>query len=74
MVKNIQNVAENLGVEDTRKYLIPQLTNLIIANELSELKELAIILGDFECYVGGPKYAHILMVIRINNLSKLSSR
>lgn len=64
IAKNIQNIAENLGVEDTRKYLIPQLTRLIIANELSELKELAIILGDFECYVGGPKYAHILMVMR----------
>jgi len=60
----LRNVAEKLGVENTRKHLIPYLTHLIIAEKLSELKDLAVTLGDFECYVGGPKYAHILLVKR----------
>jgi len=58
----LQNVAEKLGVENTRKHLIPYLTHLIIAEKVLELKDLAVALGDFECYVGGPKYAHILLV------------
>lgn len=62
MINDLRNVAENLGVKKTRKYLIPYLSHLIIAEKLSELKDLAVILGDFECYVGGPKYAHILLV------------
>lgn len=58
----LRNVAEKLGVENTRKHLIPYITHLIVAEELSELKDLAVTLGDFERYVGGPKYAHILLV------------
>jgi len=58
----LRNVAEKLGVENTRKHLIPYLTHLIIAEELSELKDLAVVFGDFEKYVGGSKYVHILLV------------
>lgn len=61
-INSLRDVAEKLGVENTRKHLIPYLTHLIIAEELSGLKDLAIILGDFECYVGGSKYAHVLLV------------
>lgn len=62
IVNNLRNVAEKLGVENTRKHLIPYLTHLIVVEEFSESKDLAEILGDFECYVGGPKYAHTLLV------------
>lgn len=62
VINNLHYIAEKLGVENTRSHLIPFLVNLISAVELSDLKDLAIILGDFECYVGGPKYAHILLV------------
>ncbi|XP_050424654.1 serine/threonine-protein phosphatase 2A 65 kDa regulatory subunit A beta isoform-like [Adelges cooleyi] len=58
---NLKLVADKLGVKNTRTRLIPFLTNYIIAGKLTELKELALILGDFECYVGGPKYAHVLL-------------
>ncbi|XP_050522682.1 serine/threonine-protein phosphatase 2A 65 kDa regulatory subunit A alpha isoform-like isoform X2 [Daktulosphaira vitifoliae] len=59
--KNIISIADKLGAKKTRKCLIPFLTNCIIAGKLTELKELASILGDFECKVGGPRYAYILL-------------
>ncbi|XP_050058700.1 serine/threonine-protein phosphatase 2A 65 kDa regulatory subunit A alpha isoform-like isoform X1 [Aphis gossypii] len=58
----LRDVALKLGVENTRKHLVPYLTHLIIAEKLSELKNLAEVLGEFENYVGGPKYAHILLL------------
>lgn len=64
VINYLRNIAEKLGVENTRKHLIPYLTRLIIAEKLADLKDLAVVLGDFECYVGGPKYAHILLVRR----------
>lgn len=57
-----RDLAKKLGVENTRKHLVPYLTHLIFSEKLSALKDLAIILGDFECYIGGPKHAHILLV------------
>ncbi|XP_022161137.1 serine/threonine-protein phosphatase 2A 65 kDa regulatory subunit A beta isoform-like isoform X4 [Myzus persicae] len=58
----LRDVALKLGAENTRKHLVPYLTHLIIAEQLSELKDLAEVLGEFEIYVGGPKYAHILLL------------
>jgi len=58
----LRDVALKLGSENTRKHLVPYLTHLIIAEQLLELKDLAEVLGEFEIYVGGPKYAHILLV------------
>lgn len=58
----LRDVALKLGAENTRKHLIPYLTHLIVAEKLSKLKDLAEVLGEFENYVGGPKYAHILLV------------
>lgn len=58
----LRDVALKLGAENTRKHLIPYLTHLIIAEQLKELKDLAEVLGEFEYFVGGPKYAHILLV------------
>lgn len=58
----LHDLAKKLGVENTRKHLVPYLTHLIICEKISALKDLAIILGDFECCIGGPKYAHILLV------------
>jgi len=60
----LRDVALKLGAENTRKHLIPYLTHLIIAEQLSELKDLAEVLGEFEYFVGGPRYAHILLVRR----------
>eukprot|EP00102_Acyrthosiphon_pisum_P010960 XP_008179482.1 PREDICTED: probable serine/threonine-protein phosphatase PP2A regulatory subunit [Acyrthosiphon pisum] len=58
----LRDVALKLGPENTRKHLVPYLTHLIIAEKLSELKNLAEVLGEFEYFVGGPKYAHILLL------------
>jgi len=58
----LRDVAVKLGTENTRKHLIPYLTHLINAEKLLELKGIAEVLGEFESYVGGPKYAHILLV------------
>jgi len=58
----LRDAALKLGAENTRKHLVPYLTHLIVAEKLPELKNLAEVLGEFENYVGGPKYAHILLV------------
>ncbi|KAL4089454.1 hypothetical protein QTP88_024488 [Uroleucon formosanum] len=58
----LRDVALKLGAENTRKHLVPYLTHLIITEKFSKLKDLAEVLGDFENYVGGPKYAHILLL------------
>lgn len=62
MLNDLRNVAKKLGVENTRQHLIPYLTRLIIDEKITQLKNIAETLGDFEFYVGGPKYVHILLV------------
>ncbi|VVC37451.1 Armadillo-type fold,Armadillo-like helical [Cinara cedri] len=61
-LNDVRDVAEKLGIENTRQYLIPYLTHLIVNDKITQLKDIAEILGDFECYVGGSKYVHILLL------------